>query len=107
LKVIDYLKAELGTPNAVIYMMQTGNYNVNAAAARGDSPASIAAIVAATALVQQAQQQLDAARSDIKLAIDYRDLPMRHDVDPVTHYNDVWHMNEESNEIIGQRLADF
>jgi parallel beta-helix repeat protein len=107
LKVIDYLKAQLGTPNAVIYMMQTGNYNVNAATARGESSANIAATVAATALVQQAQRDLDAARSDIKIAIDYRDLPMRYDINPVTYYNDVWHMNEESNEIIGQRLADF
>ena len=107
LKVFDYLKSQLGVPDATIYMMHTGRYQEDAAAVRGANPAKVAQIVAATELVRQAQDEMAAARDDIKIAIDYRDLPLRYEVDPVLSHDDVWHLHEESAEIVGQRLADF
>lgn len=107
LKVFDYLKTQLGTPDLVFYLMLTGNYQEEAAALRGYSAAEIAGIVAGTEAIRQAQLELAASRSDIKIAVDYSDLPMRYDVDPLTYYYDVWHMPGDASEIIGQRLADF
>src|SRR5690606_18563602 len=107
LKVFDYLKTQLGVPNATIYMMHTGRYQEEAAAVRGANPLKVAQLVAATELVRQAQDEMAAARDDIKIAVDYRDLPLRYEVDPVQFHDDVWHLHEESAEIVGQRLADF
>jgi parallel beta-helix repeat protein len=107
LKVFDYLKTALAAPTSVFYLLPIGIYQEGASAARGNTPAKIAEIVAATDAVREVQLAIDAARADVKVAVDYRDLPSRYTIDPVTYYNDVWHMNEESNEIIGQRLADF
>lgn len=107
LKVFDYLKTQLGVPDATIYMMHTGRYQEDAAAVRGANPLKVSQLVAATELVRQAQDEMAAARDDIKIAVDYRDLPLRYEVDPVLSYNDVWHLHEESAEIVGQRLADF
>jgi Ca2+-binding RTX toxin-like protein len=39
--------------------------------------------------------------------VDYTDLPLRHEVDPLVYPDDVWHLHEESAEIVGQRLADY
>src|SRR5690606_27191803 len=83
LKVFDYLKTQLGVPNATIYMMHTGRYQEEAAAVRGANPLKVAQLVAATELVRQAQDEMAAARDDIKIAVDYRDLPLRYEVDPV------------------------
>ena len=48
----------------------------------------------------------EAERADVKLAVDYTDLPLRYEVDPLVYPDDVWHLHEESAEIVGQRLAD-
>ncbi|WP_394560656.1 M10 family metallopeptidase C-terminal domain-containing protein [Aquipseudomonas alcaligenes] len=107
LKVFDYIKTQLGVQDASIYMMHTGRYQEDAAAVRGANPAKVAQIVAATEMIRLAQDELAAARDDIKIAVDYQDLPLRYEVDPVLYADDVWHLNEESDEIVGQRLADF
>jgi Ca2+-binding RTX toxin-like protein len=107
LKVFDYLKTQLGTPDATFYMMLTGNYQEEAAALRDYSAAEIANIVAGTEAIRLAQLALAESRDDVKIAVDYTDLPMRYTVDPLTYYYDVWHMPGDASEIIGQRLADF
>ncbi|WP_278956270.1 M10 family metallopeptidase C-terminal domain-containing protein [Aquipseudomonas alcaligenes] len=107
LKVFDYLKAQLGTPDAVFYVMLTGDYQEQGADLRGFTAEEIARVVDGTQAIRQAQMEMAAGRGDIKIAVDYTDLPMRYEVDPLTYYYDVWHMHDDASEIIGQRLADF
>ncbi|PMZ91409.1 MULTISPECIES: M10 family metallopeptidase C-terminal domain-containing protein [unclassified Pseudomonas] len=105
LKVFDYLHAQLGNFN--VYMLETGHYEQDAARARGYSQEKIASIVEGAGYVRAAQEAIAAERADVKLAVDYTDLPLRHEVDPLTYPDDVWHLHEESAEIVGQRLADY
>lgn len=105
LKVFDYLHAQLG--NFSVYMMETGHYDQGAARTRGYSEEKIASIVEGVGYVRAAQEAIAAERSDVKLAVDYTDLPLRHEVDPQAYPDDVWHLHEESAEIVGQRLADY
>ena len=105
LKVFDYLHAQFG--NFSVYMMETGHYDQDAASARGYSIEKIASIVEGAGYVRAAQEAIAAERADVKLAVDYIDLPLRHEVDPLTYPDDVWHLHEESAEIVGQRLADY
>lgn len=105
LKVFDYLHSQVGDFN--VYLMETGNYQSAAAAARGYEADKIAGIEDGVVAVRQAQEQMAAERDDVKLAVDYSDLPLRYDVDPITYPDDVWHLHEESDEIVGQRLADY
>jgi Ca2+-binding RTX toxin-like protein len=103
--VFDYLHAQLG--NFSVYMMETGHYDQGAARTRGYSEEKIASIVEGVGYVRAAQEAIAAERSDVKLAVDYTDLPLRHEVDPQAYPDDVWHLHEESAEIVGQRLADY
>lgn len=105
LKVFDYLHAQFGNFN--VYMMETGHYEQDAARARGYSEEKIASIVEGVGYVRAAQEAIAAERADVKLAVDYIDLPLRYEVDPLTYPDDVWHLHEESAEIVGQRLADY
>lgn len=105
LAVFDYLHAQFG--NFSVYMMETGHYDQDAARARGYSEEKIAAIVDGVGYVRATQEAIAAERSDVKLAVDYTDLPLRHEVDPLVYPDDVWHLHEESAEIVGQRLADY
>ncbi|EJM61988.1 parallel beta-helix repeat (two copies) [Pseudomonas sp. GM50] len=105
LKVFDYLHAQFGNFN--VYMMETGHYEQDAARARGYSEEKIASIVEGAGYVRAAQEAIAAERADVKLAVDYTDLPLRHEVDPLAYPDDVWHLHEESAEIVGQRLADY
>ncbi|TWC12692.1 MULTISPECIES: putative Ig domain-containing protein [unclassified Pseudomonas] len=105
LKVFDYLHAQLGNFN--VYLMETGHYEQDAARARGYSEEKIAAIVEGVGYVRAAQEAMAAERADVKLAVDYTDLPLRYEVDPLVYPDDVWHLHEESAEIVGQRLADY
>jgi parallel beta-helix repeat protein len=105
LKVFDYLHAQLG--NFSVYIMETGHYEQDAARARGYSEEKIASIVEGVGYVRAAQEAIAAERADVKLAVDYTDLPLRHEVDPQAYPDDVWHLHEESAEIVGQRLADY
>jgi len=105
LKVFDYLHAQIGDFN--VYLMETGHYQTDAAAARGFSAEKIAGIVEGVGYVRAAQEAMATERSDVKLAVDYTDLPLRHEVDPLVYPDDVWHLHEESAEIVGQRLADY
>ncbi|NSX07228.1 right-handed parallel beta-helix repeat-containing protein [Pseudomonas lini] len=105
LKVFDYLHAQFGNFN--VYMMETGHYEQDAARARGYSEEKIASIVEGVGYVRAAQEAIAAERADVKLAVDYTDLPLRYEVDPLAYPDDVWHLHEESAEIVGQRLADY
>ncbi|MGF6221942.1 M10 family metallopeptidase C-terminal domain-containing protein [Pseudomonas frederiksbergensis] len=105
LKVFDYLHAQFG--NFSVYLMETGHYEQDAARARGYSEEKIASIVEGVGYVRAAQEAIAAERADVKLAVDYTDLPLRHEVDPQAYPDDVWHLHEESAEIVGQRLADY
>ena len=105
LKVFDYLHAQFG--NFSVYMMETGHYEQDAARARGYSEEKIASIVEGVGYVRAAQEAIAAERADVKLAVDYTDLPLRYEVDPLAYPDDVWHLHEESAEIVGQRLADY
>ncbi|MGE8483463.1 MAG: M10 family metallopeptidase C-terminal domain-containing protein [Pseudomonas sp.] len=105
LKVFDYLHAQLGNFN--VYMMETGHYEQDAARARGYSEDKIAAVVEGVGYVRAAQEAIATERADVKMAVDYTDLPLRHEVDALTYPDDVWHLHEESAEIVGQRLADY
>ncbi len=105
LAVFDYLHAQFGNFN--VYMMETGHYEQDAARARGYSEDKIAGIVEGVGIVRETQEAIAAERSDVKLAVDYTDLPLRYEVDPLVYPDDVWHLHEESAEIVGQRLADY
>lgn len=105
LKVFDYLHAQFG--DFSVYMMETGHYEQDAARARGYSEEKIASIVEGVGYVRAAQEAIATERADVKLAVDYTDLPLRHEVDPQAYPDDVWHLHEESAEIVGQRLADY
>ena len=105
LAVFDYLHAQLGDFD--VYMMETGHYNVDAARARGYSQEKIDGIVEGVGYVRATQEAIAAERTDVKMAVDYTDLPLRHEVDPLVYPDDVWHLHEESAEIVGQRLADY
>lgn len=105
LKVFDYLHAQLG--EFTVYLMETGHYAQDGARYRGYSESKIASIVDGTVHVRHAQEALAAERADVQLAVDYTDLPLRQEADPVTYPDDVWHLHEESAEIVGQRLADY
>ncbi|EJM17019.1 parallel beta-helix repeat (two copies) [Pseudomonas sp. GM18] len=105
LKVFDYLHAQFG--NFDVYMMETGHYEQDAARARGYSEEKIASIVEGVGYVHAVQEAIAAERADVKLAVDYSDLPLRYEVDPLSYPDDVWHLHEESAEIVGQRLADY
>ncbi|MBF7142928.1 MULTISPECIES: putative Ig domain-containing protein [Pseudomonas] len=105
LKVFDYLHAQLG--DFKVYIMETGHYDDNAARVRGYDDAKIASIQSGVVAVRAMQEAMAAERSDVELAVDYTDLPLRQEADPVTYPDDVWHLHEESAEIVGQRLADY
>ncbi|WP_426142880.1 M10 family metallopeptidase C-terminal domain-containing protein [Pseudomonas sp. DWP3-1-2] len=105
LKVFDYLHEQIGDFN--VYLMETGHYQPQAAQARGYSAEKIDGIVEGVSYVRAAQEAMAAERSDVKLAVDYTDLPLRYEVDPLVYPDDVWHLHEESAEIVGQRLADY
>lgn len=105
LKVFDYLHAQFG--NFSVYLMETGHYEQGAARARGYSEEKIASIVEGVGYVRAAQEAIATERADVKLAVDYTDLPLRYEVDPLAYPDDVWHLHEESAEIVGQRLADY
>ena len=105
LNVFDYLHAQFG--NFSVYMMETGHYQEDAASARGYSAEKIASIVEGVGYVRAVQEAIATERADVKLAVDYTDLPLRYEVDPLVYPDDVWHLHEESAEIVGQRLADY
>ncbi|QZP31465.1 putative Ig domain-containing protein [Pseudomonas sp. DR48] len=105
MNVFDYLHAQFG--NFSVYMMETGHYQEDAASARGYSAEKIASIVEGVGYVRAVQEEIAAERTDVKLAVDYTDLPLRYEVDPLVYPDDVWHLHEESAEIVGQRLADY
>ncbi|HJR30546.1 MAG TPA: calcium-binding protein, partial [Pseudomonas sp.] len=105
LKVFDYLHTQFGSFS--VYMMETGHYQEDAARARGYSPEKIASIVEGVGYVRAVQEAIATERADVKLAVDYTDLPLRYEVDSLVYPDDVWHLHEESAEIVGQRLADY
>lgn len=104
--VFDYIKARLGD-DIQFYIMETGRYNVDAARNAGETEAEIALVLRGIGLLHTAQEDMALERDDIHLAANYSDLRMLHDSDPVTYPTDVWHMDYDDREIIGDRLAGF
>ncbi|MCE7887346.1 MAG: type I secretion C-terminal target domain-containing protein [Alphaproteobacteria bacterium PRO2] len=104
--VFDYIKARLGD-DIRFYIMETGRYNVDAARAAGETENEIALVQRGLDLLHTAQEDMALERDDIHLAANYSDLRMLHDTDPVTYPTDVWHMDYDDREIIGDRLAGF
>ncbi len=106
LKVFDTLKAHFGG-DLTIYMMQTGRFLADAASARGYSDRIINAIEYGREQVQQVQEEIASARSDVKIAVNYEDLPMAHEVSPVQYADDPWHLDSDAREEVGARLAEY
>jgi Ca2+-binding RTX toxin-like protein len=104
--VFDYIKARLGD-DIQFYIMETGRYNVDAARAAGESEVEIALVLRGLDLLHTAQEDMAIERDDIHLAANYSDLRMLHDTDPATYPTDVWHMDYDDREIMGDRLAGF
>lgn len=106
LKVFDYFKEQLGS-DLTFYLMQTGRLQAEAAENAGLSDYKIHSIADGMARVQDMQEQIALERDDVHIAVNYEDLPMAYEADPVAYPTDFFHMGEESKEIIGDRLADF
>lgn len=104
--VFDYIKARLGD-DIQFYIMETGRYNVDAARIAGESEREIQQVLKGLELLRTAQQDMAIDRADIHLAANYSDLRMLHESDPATYPTDVWHMDYDDREIIGDRLAAF
>jgi Ca2+-binding RTX toxin-like protein len=106
LALFDYIKDRLGD-DIEFYIMETGRYNVNAAREAGESESEIQDVLEGVALVRLAQQDMAIARDDVHLAADYTDLRMLNDSDPDTYPTDVWHMDYDDREIMGDRIGQF
>ena len=106
LKVFDYFKEHLGQ-DLTLYLMQTGRLQEDAARNAGFTEYKIHSIADGMARVQDMQEQIALERDDVHIAVNYADLPMAYEADPVAYPTDFFHMGEESKEIIGDRLADF
>jgi Ca2+-binding RTX toxin-like protein len=104
--VFDYIKARLGD-DIQFYIMETGRYNVDAAREAGESENEIQMVLRGLDLLYTAQEDMALARDDIHLAANYSDLRMLHESDPVNFSTDVWHMDYDDREIMGDRLAGF
>ena len=106
LSVFDYIKDRLGD-DIEFYIMQTGRYHEAAALAKGFSQSDIDKVVDGLTYIRAAQDQMALDRDDIHMAVNYTDLPMYADVDPVGHGTDRWHLHPEERELIGDRIGDF
>lgn len=107
--VFDYIQSRLGD-DITFYIMKTSRYNVDAALHAGIAQSTIDAIVDGLVYIREAQDEIAASRDDVKIAVDYIDLPMLAESDPIEDpdwLNDTWHYNGEVREIIGQRIGDF
>lgn len=108
--VFDYIKDHVGQ-DIQFYIMETGSFNVAGAEAYGQSEYSIYKSVTGLEYIHEGQELLALNYSDVHLAVNYTDLPMRADVtpeeDPEADPTDSWHLASASREIVGDRLADF
>lgn len=104
--IFNYVKEHLGN-DIQFYIMQTGRYNETAAQTAGISQDTIDAVVQGLTYIREAQQQIALDYQDVHLAVNYADLPMYAEVDPVGHGTDVWHFSGDEREIIGARIGDF
>lgn len=106
LAVFDYIKAQVGA-DVQFYIMGTGRYNADAALAGGNSAATVARTATGLPYIQAAQEQMALERSDVFYAVNYTDLPLISEYDPVGNATDPWHYHPETREIIGDRIADY
>ena len=104
--VFDFIKAHLGS-DIEFYIMETGRYNDDAARVAGESEQEIQMVQRGLGLLHTAQEDMAIARADIHLAANYSDLRMLHESNPSQFPTDVWHLDYEDREIIGDRLAAF
>jgi Ca2+-binding RTX toxin-like protein len=106
LKIFNYIQDQLGD-DIEFYIMQTGRYNEDAAREKGISEDFIEKTQRGLAAVREGQHELVTENSDIHLAAVYDDLAMKYEADPITYRTDRWHLDSESYEIVGDRLAEF
>jgi|GEM_PF-1922729 len=106
LAVFDYIKAHLGD-DIEFYIMQTGRYNYDAAIAGGTAQTTAERTLAGLPYIRAAQEDMALMREDIHLAVNYMDLPLISEVDPVNNGTDTWHFHGEERELIGDRVGDF
>ncbi len=112
--VFDYIKDRLGD-DIQFYIAETGRYDGTAARLAGISQARVDATQLGLKYINAAQEKLAHDYSDVKIGVNYRDLPLLSEVsqaqDPVNYLpewaKDTWHLHYESREVIGSRLADF
>jgi len=104
LEVFDYIKDRLGD-DIEFFIMKTGRFNDDAARNAGESSRQIQEAIKGVDMVRAGQQEIADARSDVHIGADYRDLPMLYDVDPQEYPEDVWHIDYDAREIVGDRLA--
>ncbi|MDH5723625.1 MAG: type I secretion C-terminal target domain-containing protein, partial [Alphaproteobacteria bacterium] len=106
LAVFDYIKDQLGD-DIEFYIMQTGRYGEDAALLDGISPATVQNTAEGLTYIRAAQEDIALTRDDVKLAVNYDDLPLLSEVDPVNYGTDTWHFHSEERELIGDRIGDF
>ncbi len=112
LAVFNYLEKNVD-PNIQFYLMETGNFNTTGATAAGYTQATIAKEDLGLAHVDDAQEKMALAYSNIHLAVNYADLPMRADEPSSTPgwssswTTDPWHLAPDSQEVAGDRLSNF
>ena len=103
LAVLNHIKQELGG-DVTFHIMRTGRYNVAAAKEAGISEGRIEAVQRGLTHIRRLQDELALTRPDVSIAVDYRDLDMRADVDP-NYKTDVWHLRPKEREDVGRRLG--
>ncbi len=111
-EVFDYIHSHVD-PNIQFYIMETGRFNNNTAPLAGYAQSTIDKENLGLTYVHDAQEKMAQAYSDVHLATNYSDLPMRGDEPSSTPgwtsewSTDTWHLAPDSQEIEGDRLANF
>ncbi len=112
MSVFNYILDRIGH-DVQIYIMETGHFNLAGAQASGVSQATTDKTVLGLTYIHAAQEQMALANANIHLAVNYDDLAMTADMPPSTPgyqaswAKDQWHLDYDSKEIVGDRLADF
>lgn len=106
LAIFDYIKDRLGD-DIEFYVMQTGRYQAEAARNDGIQENLIQSALKGVTLLQAAQAEMALERDDVHLAVNYTDLRMLYDADPIKYPTDNWHINYDDREIVGDRIGQY
>jgi len=109
--IFDYIQAELGLIEGVgdidFYLIQTPFFDVDAATNGGLSQANQTTLAQGLTLVREQQELLADLRDDVHYAVTIDDLPTAEDSGDPESATDQWHLDDNSYEVIGARLASF